>query len=417
MNEKSSVEYRPLAEKEISLPKLFVEFLKIGAVSFGGFMALISMVEERFVEKGGYLKNEVLLDGISIASVLPGPVAVNVVAYVGYKLKGLSGALLSMSAVLFPTFVFIVLLSHFYFLYGDIPDVNRVFSGILPAVCGIILSVALNLARKNINDKIQMVICIAAALALLFIGGFWSTFGIMIISALTGVILFREKPEVKGANISGVSFGKIFPAVFNANKFFFLVFLSTIVIIIACPYIMDICSGKQVMLNRKIALTFGGVSVALFGGGYVFIPMLQELIVGQLHWLTAKEFADGIALGQVTPGPIMISAAFIGYKLSGVLGAIIATISMFLPPAIIMIVVSHFVDIIKNSETVKAIFKGLRPAVIGMIFAAVIVIGNTFTLNWITILIGITIFVLAFKYKISVMYLIPLSGLAGWLMF
>lgn len=392
-----------------------MEFLRIGSLSFGGFMALISMIEERFVEKGNYIENETLLDGISIASVLPGPMAVNVVTFVGYRLRGMGGALLGMLAVLIPTFVFIVVLSRFYFMYGNIPEVDKIFSGILPAVCAIILAVALNMARKNLKDKRQIAISVVAAAFLLVVGGFWSTLMIMVLSAVLGYYLFIKEER----NKSGESFEQgyhIWYEVFRTNRIFFILLLLVIILIVVLPLLFPLPENGNIEVLRKLMVTFGGVSVTLFGGGYVFIPMLQELIVENLHWLTTKEFVDGIALGQVTPGPIMISAAFIGYKLSGVMGALVSTIAMFLPPAILMIVVSHFIDYIKSSS-VAAAFRGVRPAVIGMIFAAAYVIGQELTLEWGTLLIGISVFILSFKFKVSVMYLIPLSGVAGWLFF
>lgn len=401
---------------QISLCTLFVEFLRIGSLSFGGFMALISMIEERFVEKGGYIKNQTLLDGISIASVLPGPMAVNVVTYVGYRLRGMSGALMSMLAVLLPTFIFIVVLSHFYFLYGNIPEVNKIFSGILPAVCAIILAVAWNMARKNLKDKKQILISVLAAAVLLGIGGFWSTLMIMVLSGIAGYFMFREEENIKAEHRTIENTNRWYD-VFTTNRIFFLSLGVFILFIIAMPLLFQMPENGKIGMLRKLTMTFGGVSVMLFGGGYVFIPMLQELIVGQMHWLSAKEFVDGIALGQVTPGPIMISAAFIGYKMSGFIGAIVATISMFLPPGLLMVVVSHFIDNIKSSASVAAAFRGVRPAVIGMIFAAAYIIGHALTPDLVTISIGLIVFVLSYKFKVSVMYLIPLSGLAGWLLF
>ncbi len=380
-------------------------------------MALISMIEERFVEKGTYLENQTLLDGISIASVLPGPMAVNVVTYVGYRLRGMKGAMLGMFAVLLPTFIFIVVLSHFYFLYGDIPEVNKIFSGILPAVCAIILSVALNMALKNLKDKKQILITIVAAAVLLGIGGFWSTLAIMVLSALAGYFMFGKEERARSADNKVKEIPVAWYEVFTVNRVFFLSLAGVILFLVVAPLVVPAITTGETGMLRKLVMTFGGVSLILFGGGYVFIPMLQELIVSQLHWLTAKEFVDGIALGQVTPGPIMISAAFIGYKMSGFAGAVVASVAMFLPPGLLMVVVSHFIENIKSSASVAAAFRGVRPAVIGMIFAAAFVIGRGLTPDWMTISIGILIFILSFKFKVSVMYLIPLSGLAGWLLF
>ena len=178
----------------------------------------------------------------------------------------------------------------------------------------------------------------------------------------------------------------------------------------------DPVSGK-ILLQRDLVFTFSGMSLTLFGGGYVVIPTIQKVIVDGLQWLNSREFADAIAMGQVTPGPIFISAAFIGYKVGGILGAITATIAIFFPPGFLMIFCSRFMDYIKQSKIITAVFKGLRPAVIGMIFSAAYTIGKGMELSWPSILIFLTVLVLSAKFKVNVVYLIPLSGLAGILLF
>jgi len=140
-------------------------------------------------------------------------------------------------------------------------------------------------------------------------------------------------------------------------------------------------------------------------------------VVQNLHWLTLKEFTDSIAMGQITPGPILISATFIGYKVAGFLGSIIATIAIFLPSGVLMIIGSHFLDKFKNSNIVNSVFMGLRPAVIGMIFAASFTIGKSIEINWQSILIFLLILIANFKFKINAAILIPASGLLGMILY
>ena len=159
------------------------------------------------------------------------------------------------------------------------------------------------------------------------------------------------------------------------------------------------------------------MSVTLFGGGYVIIPAMQQIIVDGFHWLTINQFSDAIAMGQITPGPIFISATAIGYHVAGLLGACVATVSIFLPPGIIMIIFSGFIGKIKSSIKINAVFKGMRPAIIGMIFSAAFTMGKGAAFVWPSAFIFLTVFVLLIKFKLSVVYLIPLSGLAGVLLF
>ena len=167
----------------------------------------------------------------------------------------------------------------------------------------------------------------------------------------------------------------------------------------------------------QILSTFSGISLTLFGGGYVVIPALHELFVENLKWLTSAEFADGIAIGQITPGPIFITAAFIGYKVAGVLGALLATLAIFTPPAALTVLLSRFVEVLNHSSVVKAAMKGIRAAVIGMIFASAITIGQTITLSVAAAAIFVVTFFISFKYTISPIYLILGAGVAGFILF
>ena len=378
-------------------------------------MALISIVEKQFVERLKLIKSEELLDVISIASMLPGPMAVNVVAYIGYKLRGMKGAIISMTAVLLPTLILILVLSHLYFQYGSLPQVDSIFKGIIPAVCAIIIAVALNMAKKNFNEYKALIICSVAALLLIVIGGFYITLFIMLSAGITGWIVYAPKPMKSfSGKVSGIKKNRFH--VLMDNRVFFLSLLGFTSIIILSSFIFNI-QDHIFLQHRSLLITFGGVSLTLFGGGYVFIPVLQELVVDQLHWVSTKEFVDGIAMGQITPGPIMISAAFIGYKVAGISGAIISTIAIFLPPALLMIIVSSFIDDIKNSLILNAVFKGVRAAVIGMIFAAGWLIGTSIGFELLPFAIMIVVFILTYWLKVNVVYLIPLSGLLGLILF
>ncbi len=167
----------------------------------------------------------------------------------------------------------------------------------------------------------------------------------------------------------------------------------------------------------QIISAFSGISLTLFGGGYVVIPALHELFVENLNWLTSAEFADGIAIGQITPGPIFITATFIGYKVAGVTGALLATLAMFTPPAVLTVLLSRFVKILNQSLIVKAAMKGVRAAVIGMIFASAVTIGQTIAPSIVSALIFLVTFFISLKYTISPVYLIIGAGVAGFIIF
>ncbi len=402
----------PVKERNMALTHLFFQMLKIGAVSWGGFMALISVVQKHFVEREKVIEDDVVLDGIALASMLPGPMAFNVVTFIGYRLRGLKGAFLAMAGILLPSFVLMIVLSWGYFTYGHIPAVSSFFKGVYPAIAAIILAVAINMSRKNIGDVYQGLIAITAFVLLIWVKGVFITLMVIIGGGLLGMVIYRKKMSGSPA----VILEKREP---GRNTWAVLggIVVTVALLVMFLPLLCPMSLHQECHLQQKISMVFSGLSLSLFGGGYVVIPVLENVFVHHLGWLTIKEFADGIALGQVTPGPIFISATFIGYKVAGFWGAVNATLFIFLPPALLMILFSHFLEKVKHSPYLRAAFKGLRPAVIGMIFSAVVTIARGADPGWISGVLFLLILFVVLYYKINVVYVIPLAGLAGLFLF
>ena len=390
------------SQAEESYWSLFWTFLKIGSTAFGGFMALISVVQNYVVDRRKLITHEEMLDGISLATILPGPVAVNVVTYVGYKIRGLGGALVCFLAVLLPSFLLLLGLSYAYFTWGSMPAISNIFSGFLPAVAAIIIVAALNMAKKNLTGAIEQGIAVAAMIALIFIGGFYVTLGIIVASGVLGYLVLPH-PKVSDAESAAGNAVLPLPLVGASGGF-----LATVLFSIYQ-------SGS--MLAAKIFATFASMSLLLFGGGFVFIPLIQEVVVDSYQWVTHKEFIDGIALGQITPGPILTSATFIGYKLAGFWGATVATIGIFVPPALLMLVCAGFLDWLKSSSAIKATLKGIRCGVIGMIAAAAYVIISSAQPNLATLIIFVLSLSALMILKLEVVWIIPFAGLLGYLLY
>lgn len=389
-----------------SLPYIFFTFLKLGATAFGGYMSLVAIVQKQLVEIDKKMKEEDLLDGISLTSVLPGPVAVNTIAYVGYLLRGIPGAIAAFAGIVLPSFFLVILLSWLYFTYGNIPAVKNIFSGIAPTITALIVTVAIGMARKTIKVPAQWVICLLAAILLIFIGGFTTTFLIIIGSGIVGYFLFHQQQgKERLSNEEKLLFG---------NRQWII---SGVVLLLLLFVLLFGGQYPGAPKNIQIISTFSGISLTLFGGGYVVIPALHELFVENLDWLTSAEFADGIAIGQITPGPIFITATFIGYKVAGITGALLATIAMFTPPMVLTVLLSRFVKTLNQSTLVKAAMKAVRAAVIGMIFASAVTIGQTISVSIVSVAIFLVAFYISFKYTISPVYLIIGSGVAGFVLF
>ncbi|MHB8534763.1 MAG: chromate efflux transporter [Sulfuricaulis sp.] len=392
------------ALQDISLSSLFWIFFRIACTSFGGFMAMISVVENVVVERKKLMSYHDMLDGVSLASLLPGPVAVNLVVYVGYRLRGGSGALVSALGAVLPSFVFIVILSVAYFRWGQVPAVNRLFMGFIPGVTAIIVSAAWNMGRRSIVGAREGLIALAAFAVLLGIRGFYSTLGIIIGAGVIGWLFFRGAPNTP----SGPDKKPVTPRPgYNANA----------LMLNAAPLAGVPLLSIDPSILMKLFSVFAGMSMMLFGGGYVFIPLIQEIVVGHHKWVTSQEFVDAIAMGQITPGPILVSAAFIGLKVAGLAGAVAATVGIYLPPALLMVTSTHALERIKRSNAIQAALRGVRPAVIGMIFAAAVVVGRTSVPVWISVFIFASALYALMRFRVEAVWVIPAAGLAGWLVY
>lgn len=385
----------------VSLATLFWIFFKIACTSFGGFMAMISVVENEVVARRKLMAATDMLDGISLASILPGPMAVNLVVYVGYRLRGGMGALIGALGAVLPAFTFIVVLSIAYFQWGQVPAINKLFMGFIPAVTAIIVSTAWNMGCKAVTGWREGVLALASAATLLGIGGFYSTLAIILVAGVFGWWWFREAKETASANAVPPS---------KHGMGMNLMFLQS------SPMVVPFLSVDP-SLTVKLFLVFAGMSVMLFGGGYVFIPLIQKIVVDGHGWVTNQEFIDSIAMSQVTPGPILVSAAFIGLKVAGFAGAIAATLGIFLPPALLMVGSTRVLEYIKQSQTISAAMRGIRPAVVGMIAAAAFTVGATAAQHWVSVMIFTVALLALMRLQVQVVWVIPAAGLTGLMLF
>jgi chromate transporter len=390
-----------LNTERVSLWTLFTLFLRIGSTAFGGFMALIAVVENNVVERRKWLTHEEMLDGVSLATVLPGPIAVNTIAYVGHRLRGTPGALVCSIGVILPAFMLMLALSVAYLTWGQMPVVSKLFMGFIPAVTAIILVAAWNMGRKTIKGVYEAVIAAIAAALMVWHGSFAVSLAIIVISGVAGWLIFRETPPAAS--------NKPDSALKSQGK---LLNVAVAPLALTVPF----WSVNTAML-LKLFMTFAGMSVFLFGGGYVFIPLIQHTVVESNGWLTQQEFVDAIAMSQIMPGPIVLSTVFIGYKVAGFLGALVATMGIFLPPGILMIAGTHALNRIKQSALIKAALRGIRPAIIGMIISAVITVGMTAQHHWVSLLIFAAALLAQLKFKLDVVWVIPTAGLVGLLMY
>lgn len=390
------------ADKYTGLNYLFLTFLKIGCVSFGGHMALIAVVEKEMIEKDGRISREDLLNAVSIASLLPGPLAVNVVAYIGYHLQRKSGLAVSMLGVLLPACVLMYMLSWCYFNYIHVKGLSDIMVYTVAAVSAIILSTGLNIFLKEVKGHYgKLVLCFLSITLLFFVKGYAIIVLLMVIGGFSGVIFkLGNLTANQHQGFKWERLGFSAKAGLSALTLLYVSFISGVY-----KY------GDQMLL--KIISVFSGISLSLFGGGYVMVPIMQSLFVTELGWLTNQEFIDSIAFSQLTPGPILVSAFFTGYKLAGIVGALLATLAIFLPSAILMVITAKIFKQNADSVAMKNALAGIKPVVVGMILASAIKLFFSTAYTPVSIALFFAAFVLSFRFKFNPVYLILIALMVG----
>jgi chromate transporter len=327
-------------------------FLKLGSIGFGGGIAMIALMEDEFVKRRNCLETEEFLHGVALSQIL-GSFPVNTALFIGYRLHHFWGGLVSSIIFLFPSFIAVIFLSWLYFTFKQIPSLQSVLAGLAPVVIGIILVAAWSMGQKAIGSYIALGIAIGGCI------GSLTKINPVLILGVGGIIglllkLTPKKHQVK--HNTDQSQGAIgLPIAMQV-----------------LPHEIPPMATETTIDLLTLGLTFLKVGFVFFGGGFVLIPVLKELLIDHLHWLTQQEFIDGVAISQLTPGPIAVISTFAGFRVGGFSGAIIATAGLFLPSIVLMFGLSHYYQKVRHLQPVKHFLSGVNPAVVGMIVSAAI---------------------------------------------
>ena len=402
-------------KEPLSLAALWWIFIRVACASFGGFMAMISVAQNAVVERRKLLTDRDVLDGLSLASVLPGPLAINVVAYIGYRLRGAAGAAVSVCAAILPACILMIAASFAYFRWGHLPAVDKIFMGVIPTVTAIVVAAGGRMCRTSVSNARTCILAVGSALAILVFPGIYTTLSIIFVAGIAGWRWFaraqskqavpqpetltveKERPEQDRDG----AIGRI-----GANM----------LALPASVSLAPLMSADPLLLFKMFGV-FAGMSMLMFGGGYVFVPLLQHIVVDDYGWVTRKEFIDAVALGQVTPGPIMVSATFIGFKLAGLPGALVATVGMFGPSALLTVLCARALNRIMESVGMQAALQGVRAATVGMVFAAAVLIGKSAAPTWLSLALFIATLIALLRYRVEAVWTVPAAGLIGFLMY
>jgi len=348
MTEERQQETQPFCP---SLPSVFWAFLRLGLTAFGG-PAMIPYIEEMTVTKRQWLTRPSFKEGVAVAQTIPGATAMQTAAYVGLRIRGLPGAAAAYIGFGLPAFLLMVALSAAYRATHASPVSLSVFLGLQVIVVAVVAKAALAFGRTTVKSWQDAVVGLAAA-AYLARGGN-PILGIAA-GAAAGIVLYRRI----GANGPGEPQGR--PALRSTTRPVLLIVLTAL-------------AGMSALMltNRRLfdlSALMLKVDTFAFGGGFASVPVMLHEVVGVRHWMSTRAFMDGIALGQVTPGPIVITATFVGYQIAGMVGALLATLAVFFPSFVILaLVVPHF-DRMKAHRYFQRAISGILASFVGLLVA------------------------------------------------
>ena len=379
----------PAVNEPPSPARLFLSFLLLGATAFGG-PAMVEYIRRLSVEEKGWLTDRSFRDGVALCTTVPGATAMQVAAYVGLRVRGVLGAAAAYVAFGLPAFLFMMVFSALYIGMAGIGPAVPAFQGLKVLVVAIVGAAALGFSRDTLTGVRPLAIALLAAG--LFLAGI-SPVLIIILAGALGILLSTPLPTREGGS----------PETMQPTT------RAVLLIIFGALTFLVLLAVLEPSLANIFAL-MARIDLFAFGGGQASLPLLFHEVVTARGWLDARTFLDGIALGQVTPGPIVISATFIGYLLQGPAGGIVATIGIFLPSFLMVIAAAPYFPRIRDSALMSRTFGGIVASFSGLLISVTILFGSQIPWNLPRVIIGAGAFI-ALVGKVKV-YWVVIAGVA-----
>jgi chromate transporter len=374
-----------------SLRDLTLYFFKLGYSGFGGPVALVGYMHRDLVEKYGWISEEEYREGLALSQLAPGPLAAQLGIYLGYVHYGVLGATLTGLAFVLPSFFMVVVLSVLYKLYGGIFWMQAAFYGVGAAVIGIIAISTYKLTTKSVsklngelirkNWLLWTLYIVAAVITVITQSeNIWVFLGAgLLYMIIKAPPTWVRSPSVNAITMLGIGLGEF-----------------------------------QWSILGQIALFFTKAGAFVFGSGLAIVPFLHGGVVTEYGWLNEHQFLDAVAVAMITPGPVVITVAFIGYLIAGFPGAAVAAGAIFLPCYLITILCAPHFKRIAHNRSVKAFVDGITAAVVGALLGAVVVIATRSIIDLPTALIAIiTVLVLLYVKKVQEPMVVAIAALIG----
>jgi chromate transporter len=360
-------------------------FLRLGLLGFGGPVALIGQMGRELADERSWLTKEQMREAVAICQSLPGPLAIQVGVYISYLRAGFWGAWAGGWAFILPNFIIVSALGALYVYLGDLKPVTAIFYGVSPAVIALILHSCWRLAKLGMEDWVQWAIAavcfvvtvtLRAEVALLFI-----------VAGLVGILYYGNP--------------------FGLRRSTSLVVAAPLA---AKAALAPVASGSTL---AKLLLFFLKAGSLTFGSGLVIVPFLEQGLVRQYAWLDQRQFLIAVAIGMISPGPVVITATFVGYLVAGFWGSVVSTIGIFLPSFILVLIAAPILARHRANPNVQGFVKGTYGAAIGTILGACVLLGRIAIGDWLTALIGLASLAALFRWKVSNPLLIGVTAMIG----
>ena len=385
-------------QKTPSMWSLFLSFLRLGLTAFGG-PAMVTYIKELSVKQKKWLNEQSFQEGVVICQSIPGATAMQTAAYVGLRARGLKGALSSYIAFGLPAFVFMLILSFLYVRYSTLNQVSALLKGLAVIVVAIVANATYSFGKGSIKDYKELLIALLAAIL------FWlglSPFFVIIGAAFAGIFLFS-------ADKSASSF---LPNQKNSNtstyKYIGLFFILLAAVLIGIYY-------ANLKLFNLAALMLK-IDTFAIGGGFASVPLMLHEVVSVKGWMDYKTFMDGIALGQITPGPIVITATFVGYIVYGIMGALVSTVAVFTPSFLILVLVTPVFDRLKASVLISKATKGILASFVGLLFFVTIKFALAVPWDVVKVVFGIAALTALIK-RVNILYVVLIGAVISLFLF
>jgi chromate transporter len=371
--------------QEVSLTRFVGYFLRLGTFGFGGPIALTGHMQQDLVEERHWISKQDYVEGLALAQLAPGPLAAQLAIYLGYVSNGIVGATAVAVAFVLPSFLMVLALSAAYVRYGGLRWMQAIFYGIGAAVIAIIARSAYKLTKLTLGkDKLLWGIFIVLAVATA-----WTSREIVWLFLVAGVVALLVKAMPTREQVETIR-----PAIWLFG--------------------LPTAAGGSGLLG--IFLYFVKAGVFVFGSGLAVVPFLYGGVVQEHHWLTDRQFVDAVAVAMITPGPVVITVAFIGYLVAGISGATVAALGIFFPVYLIVVLLAPSYKRWAKNPQLNAFVQGVTAAATGAIAGAVIVLARRSIYDAATLIIALVSLMILMRWKVPEPILIACAAAAGLLL-